>query len=66
MEIEKKQFRDLLLWFWEQTAKAQANLNAHQVAIVLLKAAGEAQGFDQFLEKVLNILPHSCSQNIRK
>lgn len=51
MEIDKKQFRELLLWFWEMTEKAQADLIAHKVAIILLKAAGEAQGFDQFLEK---------------
>jgi hypothetical protein len=51
MEIDKKKLRDLLLWFWGQTEKAQTDLIAHQVAITLLKAAGEAQGFDQFLEQ---------------
>jgi hypothetical protein len=51
MEIDKKQFRELLLWFWEMTEKARTDLIAHQVAIMLLKAAGEAPGFDQFLAK---------------
>ena len=51
MEIDKKQFRELLLWFWDMTEKAHNELIAHQVAIVFLKAAGEAQGFDQLLEQ---------------
>jgi hypothetical protein len=51
MEIDKKQYRELLLWFWEMTEKARTELSAHQVAIFFLKAAGEAQGFDQFLEQ---------------
>jgi hypothetical protein len=49
MEIDKKQFRELLLWFWDMTEKARNELIAHQVAIVLLKAAGGGEGFDQFL-----------------
>lgn len=51
MEIDKKQLLDLLLWFWEKTEKAQADLNAHQVAITVLKLAGNAQEFDQVLEQ---------------
>ena len=51
MEIDKKQFRELLLWFWDATEKARTELAAHQIAIMLLKAAGEGQRFDQFLEQ---------------
>jgi hypothetical protein len=51
MEIDKKQLRELLLYLWGFAEKARADLIAHQAAILFLKAAGQAQGFDQFLEE---------------
>lgn len=53
MDIEKEKLRELLLWLWSVVEDAKTKLIAYQVAITLLKVAGQAEGFDQFLEQAL-------------
>lgn len=67
MEIDKKEYKELLLWLWGMVERARTELIASQVAVMFMKAAGDGHTFDQFLEgKLVSILRHAYSQIIRK
>jgi hypothetical protein len=51
MEIERENFRELLLWLWGMVEKAETELLARDVVIFLLKTTGQLQQFDQLLDQ---------------
>jgi hypothetical protein len=51
MEIDKKEYKELLLWLWGMVERARTELIAWQVAVIFMNAAGDGHTFDQFLEQ---------------
>jgi hypothetical protein len=50
MEIDRDKLRQFLLWLWELTEKAQAELLAHEVTFFMLKASGQFPQLEQLLK----------------
>jgi hypothetical protein len=51
MEIDKKHYRELLLWVFDMVAKLEKEVTAHQVAFYLLKQSGHFPELDKILEE---------------
>jgi hypothetical protein len=51
MEIERDKLRDFIVWLWGILEKCQADLLAHEVTFVMLKASGQLPELDKLLKQ---------------
>jgi hypothetical protein len=62
MEIDRDRLREFLLWLWEITQKAQAELLAHEVTFVMLKNSGHFPQLDELLKRARENPPPELAQ----
>jgi hypothetical protein len=62
MEIDRDKLREFLMWLWELTEKAQAELLAHEVTFVMLKGSGHFPQLDEWLKLARENPPPELAQ----